>query len=441
MREDRYGNPITTSSAACVAAIDAYVEDMLGLRDGVAALAQQALAADPNCVLALTHMAALTLFQESAAGHEEALPLLQRARTFASKATERERLFLAAIEAWQQQAPGRMRAIHRQLAQFFPTDLFAAKLGQIHSLFQGDLDTVLLLATTAVTACPDDPFAHGMMAFALEECDRLDDAARHARAALELRRAEPWAQHAIAHVFEARGQAKQGLAFLGGLTEGWEACNSFAYTHNWWHMALFHLDLDEGWRARDIFDRHVWARAKDYAQDQLNAISLLLRLNIAGIDTGRRWADVAGHLRPRVAESILPFNDLHFIFGLARGGLVDEAATKLARLKADAAVADLYARRSWQEVAVPLGTGLLAYASGASAAAADALAPVIGRVPEMGGSHAQQDFFHLVYVDALCKADRRETAHALLRRRHADRPHLGWVKRALAGLQASQGSP
>ncbi len=418
MLNDRYGNPVTTTSTACIAAIDAYVDDMLGLRDGVAALLQQALKADPDCLMAQAHMAALILFSETEAGYTQALPFLRAAQALAGGATERERLFLAAIEAWQQMAVGRQLAAHRQLTTHCPTDLFAAKLGQIHCLYHGDLAGMLALAQTAARANPEDAFALGMLAFALEEADRLDEAEDCARQALALRRAEPWAHHALAHVFEARGMARQGLAFLNEQASSWDGCNSFAYTHNWWHVALYHLRLQEGARARDIFDRHVWARARDYSQDQINAIALLLRLDIAGIDTGRRWADVAGHLRPRVQETILPFNDLHFILGLARGGLVGEATAKVARLKADAAAADTYIRRTWQEVAVPMGQGLLAYGAGRYQHAVNAIGPVIGRAQELGGSHTQRDLFHLVYLDAATKAGCTELAARLRAQRH-----------------------
>ena len=30
----------------------------------------------------------------------------------------------------------------------------------------------------------------------------------------------------------------------GSMSDTWERCNSFMYTHNWWHLALFLIDLD-----------------------------------------------------------------------------------------------------------------------------------------------------------------------------------------------------
>ena len=46
---------------------------------------------------------------------------------------------------------------------------------------------------------------------------------------------------------------------------------------------------------------------KEYPQDQINAVSLLARLELAGVDVGPRWADVADHLALRLADHVLPF--------------------------------------------------------------------------------------------------------------------------------------
>ena len=70
------------------------------------------------------------------------------------------------------------------------------------------------------------------------------------------------------------------------------------YTHNWWHVALFHLDRDDHARALEIYDTRVWGRLKEYSQDQVNAVSLLARLALRGVDVGDRWNDVATYLAP-----------------------------------------------------------------------------------------------------------------------------------------------
>src|ERR1700755_3349121 len=74
------------------------------------------------------------------------------------------------------------------------------------------------------------------------------------RKAIATDRRDPWAHHAVAHCLEARGRLTDGVAFLQSMSDTWESCNSFMYTHNWWHLALFLIDLDRGDEALALYD-------------------------------------------------------------------------------------------------------------------------------------------------------------------------------------------
>ena len=113
----------------------------------------------------------------------------------------------------------------------------------------------------------------------------------------------------------------------------WEDCNSFMYTHNWWHLALFLIDLDRTDEALALFDKRVWGVWKEFSEDQINAISLLARLELRGVDVGARWADVASYLKPRLHEHFSPFLDLQYLYGLARAGEQSAVTEMLASLE------------------------------------------------------------------------------------------------------------
>src|SRR3546814_20243639 len=83
---------------------------------------------------------------------------------------------------------------------------------------------------------------HGMRAFALEEMNRLAEAEDAGRQAIELKRAEPWAHHAVAHVMETQGRCDEGLAFMTVLAETWAVRNSFMITPNGRHSALLPIE-------------------------------------------------------------------------------------------------------------------------------------------------------------------------------------------------------
>lgn len=68
----------------------------------------------------------------------------------------------------------------------------------------------------------------------------MEEAEAYGRKALELASSEgdPWALHALAHVYYNTLRFKEGIELLGKEKDNWSNCNSFMYTHNWWHYCL-----------------------------------------------------------------------------------------------------------------------------------------------------------------------------------------------------------
>src|SRR6202012_2419489 len=120
----------------------------------------------------------------------------------------------------------------------------------------------------AVAASADVPQAHGIVAFALEESDRLAEAEAAARAALAVTERAAWAQHALAHVMLAQGRIDEGAAFMAAASATWTGLSSFMMTHNWWHLALFHLSQGRGEAVPGLYDEYCWAGDRDYSPDQ-----------------------------------------------------------------------------------------------------------------------------------------------------------------------------
>jgi hypothetical protein len=227
-----------------------------------------------------------------------------------------------------------------------------------------------------------------------------------------MRRKEPWAHHALAHVMLTQGRIHEGHAFLADVSQTWTGLNSFMVTHNWWHQALFALELDRADEVLALYDHRVWGVAKAYTQDQVNAVSLLARMELAGIDVGDRWQDLADHLAARTSDQVLPFLDMQYLLGLARAGR-PEADRLLRNIEARAVAADPV-DASWRDVCVPASRGLLAWARGDHALAVRELGQALPRMLEIGGSHAQRDLFSQVHLDALVRSGHLQGAQNLL---------------------------
>jgi hypothetical protein len=129
---------------------------------------------------------------------------------------------------------------------------------------------------------------------------------------------------------------------------------------------------------------------KTHVQDQVNAISLLGRAELAGADAGHRWHDLATHALPRIHDRCNPFVDLHFGYALARAG--DDAA--VGRLLGG--VARHAARCTsplWRDIALPALRGVIAHARGEQRQAVAQLHAVAPGLHRLGGSTAQQAWF------------------------------------------------
>ena len=401
MHTDPLGNRVGVGDAVSAARVDDFVMGFISTEARAANL--MAVIDSDMSPMVQAYGATLHLFAESRDAAANAAPYLARAQAGATRATPRERRYIAAVDAWVKGDIHRAIALHAEQAREHPRDLVSLKLGQYHCFNTGDGPGMLRLALAVLPAAADVPYVHGMTAFGYEQCHLMREAETSALRAIAMCRKEPWAHHALGHVTLTEGRLAEGLDFMRSVSDTWTGLNSFMVTHNWWHVALFLIDLGRDAEALAVYDRHVWGVVKDYSQDQIGAVSLLARFELAGIDVGDRWTDVADHLVHRLDDHVLPFLDLHYLYGLARAGRA-EADTLLRNIEAFAPLAPPSTRAAWQRVCVPAAQGLRAHAHGDVAVAIDRLGTALPRLIDMGGSHAQRDLFEQVYLDALVRS-------------------------------------
>ena len=438
MWTDALGNPVTLQDGASLAALNDFVEGFIASEARAADILRAQH--DPAAIVQ-AYCAALHMFAETGDAAESARPFIQRAQAGAPRATPREQRFVAAVAAWVEGDLDRATALHEEQAREHPRDLASLKLGQYHLFNRGDSPGMLRIALQALPAAADVPYLHGMLAFAWEQCHFLEQAEAAARRAIALRRKEPWAHHALAHVMLTQGRLAEGHAFLQDVSPTWNGLNSFMVTHNWWHQALFAIELDREDEVLALYDGHVWGEVKAYSQDQVNAVSLLARAELAGMHVGDRWQDLGDHLAQRGHDHVLPFLDLQYLYGLARAGRLDAARGWLAGIEQHALLRPGTSGDVWQGVGVPAARGLLAHATGDWKTAAEALGQALPRLVEIGGSHAQRDLFAQVHLDAMLKSGQLSGAQNLLQPLVNAQPESRRLGRQAARLYAALGLP
>ncbi len=437
MAQDWLGNPITATDPATRAAIDDFVLGLLNYDVRLLNILPAAEAAD-DC-LANAYAGLLWMMSETGGIPEQARSCLARAERYRDGANARERRIAGVLRRWVDGELDASIALIDQALAAHPRDLAMLKLHQYHDFNRGDFAGMLRAALGSREAASDVGFLHGMLAFGYEQCHLLEDAERTARTALELRPDDQWAQHALAHVMLTQGRIDEGAAFLESMRGRWETLTSFMYTHHWWHLALFYLSQGREAEALAAYDDHCWSRERDLSQDQIGAVSLLARFDFAGLEVGRRWDEVGDRLRARASDVTNPFLSLQYLYGLARAGRAAEADRLLSAIGAEADRAG--AEPVWRDVALPVARGLAAHAAGDPETALGLLEAPLGRLAEIGGSHAQRDLFEQVLLDCLLRTGRLGRAQQVLEQRRGYDPDGAPLNRLLAGVYDGLGLP
>lgn len=414
MQEDWLGNKVTTSSDATLAGINDFTQGFLSYENKAANILQ-AVEDDPDDCLANAYAALFYMFLESKDASGLARPYITKAASLAAGATRREQMNVAVINAWVDGDVQRALTLSEELADEFPRDLAMVKQAQYHYFNLGDCPGMLRIADKVVDQNLENPYMHGLHAFGYEQCHLMKEAETSARKAIEIKRKEPWAHHALAHVLLTHGKVQEGVDFLTDVSDTWVDLNSFMLSHNWWHLGLNYISQGRYQDTLDLYDQKVWGAWKEYSQDQVGAVSLLMRLELVGVDVGDRWIDLGEYLKTRVDDFVQPFLTMQYVYGLARAGL-PEADVLMDNLARFVVTTPTLTRTSWQDVAVTACEGLIAHARGDYSVAMAKMSDCAPRLLEIGGSHAQRGLFDQVLLDCLIKTGRYIQAQQILAR-------------------------
>ena len=144
-------------------------------------------------------------------------------------------------------------------------------------------------------------------------------------------------------------------------------------------------------------------RTDDY-RDVANAVSLLARLELEGVDVGPRWQELADLASRRARDGAVVFADLHYLLALCAAGRDTEAGELIDHMAACAAAGERDMDRVMDDPGLGLARALRAWGRRDWADAAAAFETVMPHACRIGGSHAQRDVFHRIAVEASLRA-------------------------------------
>jgi tetratricopeptide (TPR) repeat protein len=283
---------------------------------------------------------------------------------------------------------------------------------------------------------PGFGYVLGMYAFGLEETGDYAQAEQLARRALQLEPEHAGATHVIAHVLEMQGRSRAGIDWLESTRHVWQNNAGFAI-HNAWHLALFHVDLDESHAALAAYDRVLAPGPTSSINGLTDASALLWRLKLRGIDLRTRWRALAACWKQMPLAGQRAFHLMHAVMAFTAAGETALAEWASALLREDAATRFASAADDLK-IAVPLSEALLAFCRGDYAQAVRRMNSVRSIANRCGGSLAQCDFIHLTLIEAALRSEIPLFARALAAERTARKPEslLSWWLLARAGAKA-----
>lgn len=449
MTTDQQGMPLTAASPSGAAAYRSALDQFLRFKPTVFASLDETIGAHPGFALPYVAKAYLGCFLTEPGGAAEARATLaeMRRRCDVGSLSAREQGHVAAADAW---ARGGLREAARILDRVLldsPRDALALRIGHELDFFVGDTANLRDRVERALSAWSAADPHHGFMlachAFGLEENGRYEQAEEVGRRAVEIHGDDVWGIHAVAHSFEMRGLLAEGLRFMDGTAAGWAADNLFV-VHNWWHGALYRVDLGEPAKALEIFDQALWNEANPkIALVFLDGSSLLWRLHLEGVDVAERWRALADGWAAVLDEPHYAFNDMHATMAYVGAGRQAEAEARVARLERylESASAEVDNQAMTARVGLPVCRAIAAYGRGDDATAIAELWAARTRSREFGGSHAQRDVVDRTLLAAAIRSRELGLARALVSERCQRRPASPSPWTAARRLAEAAGDP
>lgn len=426
MLQDRYGNPLTTSSPAARDAYVTGVDKLLSADAGVEDAFRQAIAADED--FALAHLSLARTLQVLGRGGEIKAPL-DRALGLAVHTAPREQSQIALLQKILTGQGAAAIPLITEHLQSWPRDVMVlAPITGVFGLigFSGkpgrEVDQLAALEPYA-NAYGDDWFYHTVLAFAQIELHQFDQGERNIETALKGHPRSAHAAHIRAHLFYERGDRSEGLSYLSAWNAAYPRGGAL-HCHNSWHLALWSLELGH--------TRDAWAIYQDALRPAatwgppLNVLtdcaSFLARADMAGetVDPAL-WQDISHYAAKWFPNSGVVFADIHSALAFAMAGNQDAIRAIIDNPKGPAA-----------DILTPIARGFQAFARQDWAGTVQEIEPVLKQHERVGGSRAQRDLLEYIATCALLRAGQPEAAMTLI---STHRPLAGRPQYPIAGLR------
>lgn len=426
MEKDRHNYTISGASAEAFDLYEQALEAFNIYRGDPVELVDRAMAASPSFTMAYILKAYIFGLATEPEATKEAVSLIAAAKDLICN--EREASHIAALDLlvsgnW----TGAAKALDYHNMRY-PHDLLALQAGHLMDFYRANSrnlrDRIARALPLWSPEIPGYSIVLGMYSFGLEEAGDYARAEDKGREALDIQPLDCWAHHAVAHVMEMQGRVQDGIGWMTEREPYWSGEDNLFKVHNWWHKALYHMDLGQFDKAMDIYDESIQPDLADVALNLVDASALLWRLRLAGQSVGDRWQEVAQAWSRLSDAELYPYNDWHAVMaylGAGEDDKVEQIVSSFSRAAADGAETAVWAR----EIGLPLIEGFSAFWHEDYKTAVERLHSARFIANAFGGSNAQRDVIDWTLTEAALRGGDFDTARGLANERLALKPHSG----------------
>ncbi|MEM5275218.1 tetratricopeptide repeat protein [Cupriavidus taiwanensis] len=423
--EDRYGLQLSTTSDLAADRYQTGVDLLLSLWPNAGATLDDAIVADPD--FALAHAARARLHAIRAEASEAKGKIAVAKELVARHGTERERSHVEVLRL----------AIHGQSASAlasalehttrWPRDIMilSLPLGAFGLLaFSGMADhdqaRVDLCERHASHFGADDWWFLTYRGWSHGENGDVSRGRALTERALQLRRNNVNAVHALTHVLHEAGAGEEAQALIEDWLPGYDR-SGILHSHIAWHAALVALERGDTEQALGIYGQCV--APSNTLGVPINVVSdtasFLWRFQAYGhpVPTGL-WQDASAYASRYFQQAGFPFADVHMALVAAASGDTMALEARIKALNQLIEAEKLPAGR----VVPAICRAALAFAEEDYLGCASILEPVAHEVVRIGGSGAQREIVEDTLLVALMRSNNATKARALLNKRLHRRP-------------------
>lgn len=322
-----------------------------------------------------------------------------------------------------------------------PGDILAHKCAHETWFLVGNAPAMLESTLAALSHIdPDHPafaVAAAQHGFALEENGDYAAAESWGRLALEIAPSDCWALHCLAHVYETQNRHSDAMALLDAKKPFWSKQN-LLNAHIWWHLALRQIEVRDYASALLVFDTHLSDVAASNRFRLTDGTSLLWRLELAGVDVGKRWMLMAEKWAKNATLHTNAFLDLHAALAFSRCPDVPASQVFFDSLGSafDGCVDET--AQTFHTVVKPLVRAFSRYQACPLAASGE-IEMLLPDLHRLGGSIVQREIVERSYSSALLATGQYAKSERWLAPKLVQHPNTSWVLRDAAQAAMQRG--